>query len=72
MKLKTNFTKIKTIKKQVSKKILKKLLSFNFEKYNMKIFNEIESDYSGEIVDILVNDGDPIEYDQVLFALKSE
>ena len=41
MKLKTNFTKIKTIKKQVSKKILKKLLSFNFEKYNMKIFNEI-------------------------------
>ena len=38
----------------------------------MKIFNEIESEHSGEIIDILVKDGDPVEFDQVLFALKPE
>ena len=36
----------------------------------MKIFNEIEAEYSGEIIEILVNDGDPVEYGQPLFALK--
>ena len=36
----------------------------------MKIFNEIESEYSGEIIEILVNDGDPVEYGQPLFTLK--
>lgn len=35
----------------------------------MKLFNEIESDVSGTIVKILVNDGDPIEYDQPLFLI---
>ena len=35
----------------------------------MKIFNEIESEYTGQIVEILVNDGDPIEYDQPLFKI---
>ena len=33
----------------------------------MKIFNAIESDYSGEIVEILVQDGEPVEFGQPLF-----
>lgn len=33
----------------------------------MKIFNAIESDYSGEIVDVLVQDGEPVEFGQPLF-----
>lgn len=36
----------------------------------MKMFNEIEADRSGKIVDILVANGDPIEYDQVLFIIE--
>ncbi|CEG58027.1 acetyl-CoA carboxylase biotin carboxyl carrier protein [Legionella fallonii] len=36
----------------------------------MKMFNEIESDRSGKIVDILVKNGDPVEYDQVLFIIE--
>ena len=36
----------------------------------MKIFNEIESDYNGKIIQILVEDGSPIEYDQPLMILK--
>ena len=36
----------------------------------MKIFNEIESDYSGVIKEILVQDGDPVEYDQPLFKIE--
>ena len=36
----------------------------------MKIFNEIESEYDGKIVKILVEDGTPIEYDQPLMILK--
>ena len=35
----------------------------------MKLFNEIESDVSGKVVDILVEDGSPVEYDQVLFMI---
>jgi acetyl-CoA carboxylase biotin carboxyl carrier protein len=35
----------------------------------MKLFNEIESDVSGKIVDVLVEDGSPVEYDQVLFLI---
>ncbi|HKJ30490.1 MAG TPA: acetyl-CoA carboxylase biotin carboxyl carrier protein [Balneolales bacterium] len=35
----------------------------------MKIMNEIDSDYSGKIVKILVDDGQPIEFDQPLFIL---
>ena len=38
----------------------------------MKIFNEIESEYNGKIVDILISDGDPVEYGQPLFTLKDE
>lgn len=36
----------------------------------MKMFNEIESDRAGKIVDVLVQNGDPIEYDQVLFIIE--
>lgn len=36
----------------------------------MKMFNEIESDRAGKIVDILVANGDPIEYDQPLFIIE--
>lgn len=36
----------------------------------MKIMNEIESEYSGKIVKILVEDNQPIEYDQPLFIIE--
>lgn len=35
----------------------------------MKLFNEIEADVSGRIVKVLVEDAQPVEYDQVLFLL---
>ena len=35
----------------------------------MKIFNEIESEYSGKIVKILVEDATPVEYDQDLLVI---
>ena len=35
----------------------------------MKLFNEIESELSGTIVKILVDDGSPVEYDQPLFLV---
>lgn len=35
----------------------------------MKLFNNIECDMAGKIVDILVEDGSPVEFDQPLFAL---
>lgn len=38
----------------------------------MKLMNEIESDYSGIIVERLVNDGDMVEYGQPLFKVKGE
>lgn len=36
----------------------------------MKLFNEIESEVSGKIVKILVDDASPIEYDQPLFLVE--
>ena len=36
----------------------------------MKLMNEIESDITGSIVEILVENGQPVEYDQVLFLVK--
>lgn len=36
----------------------------------MKMFNEIEADRAGKVVDILVANGDPIEYDQPLFVIE--
>lgn len=38
----------------------------------MKLMNEIESDYSGIIVERLVNDGDMVEYGQPIFKIKGE
>ena len=36
----------------------------------MKLFNEIEAEVAGEIVEILVEDGEMVEYDQPLFRVK--
>ncbi|QHS22721.1 acetyl-CoA carboxylase biotin carboxyl carrier protein [Virgibacillus sp. MSP4-1] len=38
----------------------------------MKLFNEIEAEINGEIVDILVEDGELVEYGQPLFRVKSK
>ncbi|GGE46553.1 acetyl-CoA carboxylase, biotin carboxyl carrier protein [Pullulanibacillus camelliae] len=38
----------------------------------MKLFNEIEADVKGEIVDVLVEDGQLVEYGQPLFLVKTE
>jgi len=35
----------------------------------MKLFNEIESEISGKIVKILVDDMSPVEFDQPLFLV---
>lgn len=35
----------------------------------MKLFNEIESEISGKIVKVLVDDQSPVEYDQPLFLV---
>ncbi len=36
----------------------------------MKLMNEIESDYSGTVVKCFVQNGQPVEYGQALFAVK--
>ena len=36
----------------------------------MKLMNEIESDVSGKIVEVLVNDGEPVEYGMPLFVVE--
>lgn len=38
----------------------------------MKLFNEIEAEVSGEIVEILVEDGELVEYGQPLFRVKTK
>ena len=38
----------------------------------MKIFNEIESEFSGKVEKILIKDGTPIEYDQDLIIICPE
>lgn len=35
----------------------------------MKLFNEIESEVSGEVVKVIAEDASPVEYDQVLFLV---
>lgn len=35
----------------------------------MKLFNEIEAEFSGKIVKVLVDDASPVEYDQPLFLI---
>ena len=36
----------------------------------MKLMNEIESEFNGTITEILVNDGEPVEYGTPLFKIK--
>ena|ERR1051325_2504049 len=36
----------------------------------MKLMNEIESDMAGEIVSVLVENGQPVEYGEKLFAIR--
>lgn len=36
----------------------------------MKLMNEIESEFNGEIVEVCVNDGDVVEYGMPLFKVK--
>ncbi|MEO1515237.1 MAG: acetyl-CoA carboxylase biotin carboxyl carrier protein [Bacteroidota bacterium] len=35
----------------------------------MKLFNEIESEVSGRIVEVVIDDASPVEYDQVLYLV---
>jgi acetyl-CoA carboxylase biotin carboxyl carrier protein len=37
----------------------------------MKLMNEIEADVNGEVVRVLVEDGQPVEYGQPLFAVRA-
>lgn len=37
----------------------------------MKMFNQIESEFSGTVVAVLVESGQPVEYDQPLFVIRS-
>ena len=36
----------------------------------MKMFNQIESDFSGTVVAILVENGQPVEFDEPLFVIR--
>lgn len=36
----------------------------------MKLMNEIESDFSGKVAEVLVGNGDTVEYGQPLFVIK--
>lgn len=38
----------------------------------MKLFNEIEADVKGEVVEVLVKDGQLVEYGQPLFLVREE
>ena len=38
----------------------------------MKLMNEIESDFTGTIVKILVENGQPVEYNQPMFIIKPD
>ena len=37
----------------------------------MKLMNEIEAEKNGEIIDILIEDGEPVEYGQPMFIIES-
>lgn len=36
----------------------------------MKVNNEIKAEMSGQVLEVLVEDGEPVEYDQPLFRIK--
>ena len=38
----------------------------------MKIMNEIESEFSGTVQEIIANNGSPVEFDQPLFIIKKD
>jgi acetyl-CoA carboxylase biotin carboxyl carrier protein len=38
----------------------------------MKIMNEIEAEFGGTVKEILVDDGQPVEYEQPLFIIKKD
>lgn len=38
----------------------------------MKVFNEIPADVSGQVVAVLVENGDPVEYGQALFRIDTK
>ncbi|HEU5290388.1 MAG TPA: acetyl-CoA carboxylase biotin carboxyl carrier protein [Cyclobacteriaceae bacterium] len=38
----------------------------------MKLFNEIESEVSGTIIKVMVENASPVEYDQVLFVVEPD
>ncbi|MBL7851274.1 MAG: acetyl-CoA carboxylase biotin carboxyl carrier protein [Cyclobacteriaceae bacterium] len=38
----------------------------------MKLFNEIESEVSGTIVKVMIENSSPVEYDQVLFVVEPD
>ncbi|MEM7014754.1 MAG: acetyl-CoA carboxylase biotin carboxyl carrier protein, partial [Verrucomicrobiota bacterium] len=37
----------------------------------MKVMNEIKSDVAGEVLEVLVENGEPVEYGQPLFLVKT-
>ena len=37
----------------------------------MKVMNEIKAEVSGEVVEVLVENGQPVEFDQPLFRVKT-
>ena len=38
----------------------------------MKMFNQIEAEFSGKVMAVLVEDGQPVEFDQPLFVIKKD
>jgi acetyl-CoA carboxylase biotin carboxyl carrier protein len=38
----------------------------------MKVMNEIKAEMSGEIVEILAQNGEPVEFGQPLFVIKAD
>jgi biotin carboxyl carrier protein len=37
----------------------------------MKLMNEIESEFEGQLVKVLVENGQPVQYGEQLFAIRS-
>jgi acetyl-CoA carboxylase biotin carboxyl carrier protein len=37
----------------------------------MKVFNDIQAEIKGEIVDVLVENGSPVQYGEPLFLVKT-
>jgi biotin carboxyl carrier protein len=38
----------------------------------MKLMNEIDSEYDGEVVSVYVDSGQPVQYGERLFAVKTK